>query len=72
MQQQLCNRPISAQQAHYQYILSCEQMDTEVGFFCHLFFAQKKNGETRLIISLNPLNTFMVIPSMKMETVQLV
>ncbi|XP_041350669.1 uncharacterized protein LOC121369684 [Gigantopelta aegis] len=40
------------------------------GFYSHLFFAQKKNGEWRPILNLKPLNYFVVIPSMKMETVQ--
>ncbi|XP_041378007.1 uncharacterized protein LOC121390289 [Gigantopelta aegis] len=40
------------------------------GFYSHLFFTQKKNDEWRPILNLKPLNYFVVIPSMKMETVQ--
>ncbi len=45
------------------------EVDTP-GFYSHLFFCRKKNGEWRPILNLKPLNKFVLVPSMKMETVQ--
>ena len=40
------------------------------GFYSHLFMVPKKTGGLRPVIDLKRLNTFLAVPSFKMETVQ--
>jgi len=44
--------------------------DPGLGFYSRIFLVPKKNGKLRPVIDLKRLNSHLIIPSFRMETIQ--